>query len=124
DHRVAGDPLPLRVRPRITSARAILDPVVAVHAEGQPVGRLEDRHDVEHVALGVIVVGQFRPTYPIEQHVEWTDRCQGELRTERLRVVIVAQQVPSVYHLEHAGDFAREGVARLDAGGGEWNGVA
>ena len=87
-------------------------------------GRLEDGHHVEHVAVRVVVVRELRPPDPVQQHLERRDRCQGELGSDRLRAVIVAQEVPPIHHLDHPGDLAREGVARLDSRVREWNGVA
>ena len=72
----------------------------------------------------MIVVFELRPADPVKEHGERRHRCQGELGSERLRAVIVAQEVPPVHHLHHRGYLARKGVARLDARVGEWDRVA
>src|SRR4029079_9631799 len=48
----------------------------------------------------------------------------GELRADGLCAVVVVHQVPTVHDFDHSRQLAREGVARLDSGVREWNGVA
>src|SRR5205823_4784870 len=79
---ISGDAFPLRVRPGIRRAGAVLETVIAIHAEREPSSRLEDGDKVKDVALGVVVVFELRTADPIDYQAEGSDRCHRDLRAE------------------------------------------